>query len=63
MATIWNAGYTGDEGSVGSIEEGKLADMVVLDGDYMTVPEEKISDLRVDLTFVGGKIVYDRLKD
>ena len=63
MATIWNAGYTGDEDLVGSIEVGKLADMVVLDGDYMTVPEEKISDLRVDLTFVGGKIVYDRLKD
>ena len=63
MATIWNARYTGDEESVGSIEAGKLADMVVLDGDYMTVPEEKISDLRIDLTFVGGKIVYDRAKD
>ncbi len=63
MATIWNAGYTGDEDLVGSIEVGKLADMVVLDGDYMTVPEDKISDLHVDLTFVGGKIVYDRLKE
>ena len=63
MATIWNARYTGDENILGSIEAGKLADMVVLNGDYMTVPEEKISDLRVDLTFVDGKIVYDRSKE
>lgn len=62
MATIWNSRYTGDEKKLGSIEVGKLADMVVLSGDYMTVPEEKLSDLRVDLTIVDGRIVYDRAK-
>ena len=63
MATIWNARYTGDEMKLGSIEVGKLADMVVLDGDYMTVPDDKLRDLRVDLTIVDGRIVYDRAKD
>ena len=63
MATIWNARYTGDEKKLGSIEVGELADMVVLDGDYMTVPDDKLRDLRVDLTIVDGRIVYDRAKD
>ena len=60
MATIWTAAYSGDEKRLGSIEEGKLADLVVLGGDYMTVPEDKIDELPVDFTIVGGKIVYDR---
>ena len=63
MATIWNARYTGDEQTLGSIEPGKLGDIVVLGGDYMTVPEKQIRDLTVDLTIVGGKVVYDRVKD
>jgi hypothetical protein len=63
MATIWNARYTNDQNSIGSIEAGKLADMVVLSGDYMTVPKEKIADLLLDLTILGGKVVYDRVKD
>jgi hypothetical protein len=63
MATIWNARYTGDEKTLGSIEEGKLADMAILAGDYMTVPANKIRDLLLDYTIVGGKVVYDRKKD
>jgi predicted amidohydrolase YtcJ len=63
MATIWNARYHNDQDTMGSIEEGKLGDMVVLDGDYMTVPEQKIRELKVDLTILGGKVVYDRVKD
>ncbi len=55
MAMIWSAAYSGDEKVVGSIEECKLADLVVLGGDYMTVPEEKISESPVDCTIVGGK--------
>lgn len=48
---------------MGTIEPGKLADLVVLGGDYMTVPEEKISDLPILKVLVGGKITYDRSRD
>jgi predicted amidohydrolase YtcJ len=60
MKTIWAAAYVGDEEKLGSLEAGKLADLVVLDKDYMSVPEDQISDLQVLLTFVGGKLVYSR---
>ncbi len=60
MKTIWAAAYVGDEKKLGSIEPGKLADLVVLDGDYMSVPEDQISELEVILTIVGGKSVYSR---
>jgi predicted amidohydrolase YtcJ len=63
MATIWNARYTAEDDILGSIEEGKLGDMVVLAGDYMTVTIDKIRDLQLDYTILGGKVVYDRVKD
>ena len=44
---------------IGSLELGKLADLVVLNKDYMTVPEEEIFHLESELTMVGGRIVYD----
>ncbi|MBI4483247.1 MAG: amidohydrolase family protein [Acidobacteria bacterium] len=44
---------------VGTIEPGKWADLVVLDGDYMEVTEEQISDLKVVMTLVGGKVVFE----
>ena len=59
MKTIWAAAITGDEDKIGSLEEGKLADFVVLGGDYMTVPEEDIGELPVLMTVVGGKVVHD----
>jgi predicted amidohydrolase YtcJ len=43
-----------------SIEEGKLADMVVLGRDILTVPPEEIIDIPVDMTFVEGRVVYRR---
>jgi predicted amidohydrolase YtcJ len=59
MSTIWAAYYLGDEDTLGSIEPGKLADFVILDGDYMTVPEDKISDLKTLMTVIDGKIFYE----
>ena len=42
----------------GSLTSGKLADIVILDRDIMTIPEEQILDTLVLHTIVGGKVVY-----
>ena len=47
------------EGDLGTLEPGKFADLVVLDRDYLTVPEDEIFDIEPVLTMVGGRIVYD----
>jgi predicted amidohydrolase YtcJ len=44
---------------LGSIEPGKYADIVVLDRDYMTCPEEEIRDIESVLTLVGGRVGYE----
>jgi hypothetical protein len=44
----------------GSIEAGKLADMVVLSHDLREIEPSKIRDIRVEMTIVGGKIVFSR---
>jgi predicted amidohydrolase YtcJ len=58
--TIGSAYAAGDENVKGSIEPGKLADMVVLSDDILA-PEnaEKIKDIKVEMTILGGEIVYD----
>src|SRR2546428_7353930 len=43
---------------VGSIAEGKLADLAVLSADYLTVPDQMIRTIESVLTLVGGKIVH-----
>jgi len=56
-----NTAYLSWEEDVkGTLEAGKLADMIVLDRDVLTVPEEQILETQVDMTFVGGKLVYSR---
>jgi predicted amidohydrolase YtcJ len=58
-----NAAYQQlDEDILGSIEVGKLADMIVLGEDILTVPTEKIIDTPIDMTLIDGKVVYDRTK-
>ena len=59
-ATIGNAWLTFEEGVKGSIEAGKLADLVVLSDDIMTCPEKRIEQMHVDMTVVGGRVVYQR---
>jgi hypothetical protein len=54
-----NAFFVFQENNLGSIQPGKLADLVVLDRDYLTVPADQIDDIKPVLTMVGGKIVYD----
>jgi predicted amidohydrolase YtcJ len=56
--TRWAAEYFLREKAMGSIEPRKLADFVVLDRDYLTVPEAEIGRIDAVLTVVDGKIVY-----
>ncbi|MCW3978805.1 MAG: amidohydrolase [Candidatus Bathyarchaeota archaeon] len=57
----WNGAYLGKEEDVkGSIEPGKLADMIVIDRDILEIPPEEIKDIKVLTTIVDGKIVYQR---
>ena len=54
-----NAAYTNrNETQTGSIEVGKLADLVVLDKNLFAIPPEEISDARAVLTLFGGKAVH-----
>jgi predicted amidohydrolase YtcJ len=46
------------EEKIGSIEPGKLADLVVLDRDYFTVPDADIKKIRAVMTIVGGRVVH-----
>jgi predicted amidohydrolase YtcJ len=48
------------EKNLGSLEVGKLADLVVLDRDYMTVPAAEIKTIKPTMTMVGGRVVFER---
>lgn len=50
--------YTFEELEKGTLEEGKFADMAVLSGDPMTVPEQEIKDITAELTIVNGRVVF-----
>ncbi|HEX9142953.1 MAG TPA: amidohydrolase family protein, partial [Candidatus Binatia bacterium] len=56
--TIGNAWFTFEEGRKGSIEVGKLGDLAVLNGDYLTIAEDQIPALESILTIIGGHVVY-----
>ncbi len=58
LMSLGNARLTFQEDIKGSIEEGKLADMIVLSDDILTCAEEQIEDIRVLMTIVGGEVVY-----
>lgn len=57
----WNGAYLSkQEDRLGSIEPGKLADLVVIDRDILSLPPEELLETRVLMTIVDGKTVYQR---
>jgi predicted amidohydrolase YtcJ len=60
MATMGNAWLMMEEREKGSIEAGKLADLVVLSEDPLTAAETRVRDAVVLMTIVGGRVVYER---
>jgi predicted amidohydrolase YtcJ len=54
-----NAWYLNRENDLGSIEPGKLADLVVLDRDYFAASDAQLRRIRPVMTVVAGKIVHD----
>ena len=59
LYTANNGWFLREEGQIGTIEPGKLADLAVLSDDYFAVPDEKLKKIRSVLTVVGGRIVHD----
>jgi len=58
--TINGAHASFDETNLGSIETGKLADMIVLSDDITAVGSDKIKDISVEMTIVNGRVVYEK---
>ena len=58
--TRGGAYLTREEQRKGTIEPGRLADMIVLSADLLAIPPEQILSTKVDLTVLGGRVVYER---
>jgi len=58
--TIWAARSGFEEDRKGSIEPGKLADLVITKTDLMSAPDSELFRIRVQRTYSGGELVYDR---
>jgi hypothetical protein len=60
LYTAANAWFNFEENEMGSIEAGKLADLVVLDKPYFEVSDEELKRMHPLLTIVGGRVVHAR---
>ena len=58
--TAYGAWFTFEENDKGTLEPGKLADMVLLSDDLLTIDPERIMDMDVEMTILGGDVVYER---
>ena len=58
--TSGGAYLTREEGTKGTVEAGRLADLVVLSNDLLTVSPDRILTTKVVLTVLGGRVVYER---
>ena len=57
MWTSWASEYILKEDKLGTLEVGKLADLVIMDRDYFTVPVDDLLKIRTPMTMVGGKVI------
>jgi len=48
---------------LGSIEQGKLADFIVLDRNFPEIPIETVKDTQVNITVMGGEVRFDQLEE
>ena len=60
LYTTNNAYITFSEKDKGSLEPGKLADLIVIDRDYLECPVDEVKDIQVEQTWLGGKLIYER---
>lgn len=60
LYTINNAFLNHEEKEKGSLEVGKLGDLIVIDKDILTCPVNAVRNVKVLTTIVGGKVVYER---
>jgi len=60
MYTDYAARTTFEEGVKGTITPGKLADLIVLDGDPTKLPLDEIKEIQVEMTVLNGEIVWDK---
>ena len=60
IATQNGANYVAKGDLLGSIEPDKFADLVILDRDYMAMPEEEIGEMRPLMTMKGGQFIFLR---
>lgn len=58
LYTIDNAHITFTEDEKGTLEAGKLADLIVLDRDILQCPVDEVKDIQVERTYLGGRLVY-----
>ena len=58
--TLESARAMHQDAVTGSLERGKLADLIVLDRDLFAIDPDDISETQVDLTMVGGRVVHRR---
>lgn len=58
--TVNSAYINFDETRKGTLQVGKLADIVVMADDLLTMDPNRLKDARVDVTIVGGKVLYER---
>ena len=61
MYTINGAKVFGKEDKLGSLDAGKIADIIILSEDPRNVPVERLKQIEVDYVFRGGELVYERL--